>query len=389
METVSKETLQQLSDFQKTNCISIYIPTHKKGKEVNELQDAKLLKNHVQDIKNQLKNNKDIPEDEAIQYLSPLNKLIDDTEFWHHQSHGLAIFLAEDFFEYFRLPYSVEEFSLLSNSFHLEQLIPAYQEEEQYYVLAASLGKVRLFEASLNEIYEVNLPESLPQGAENALSYYDFEKNLQQHSGSMLGGGKEPIYHGHGGDGEFNEAYVKEYFRHLEDSLEQVIEDKSIAVVLASVDYLHPIFKSASKKLKFTEKGLTGNYDKAKPDKIHKESLSVINPKHEALKNELKQKYQQLAGTGKTSYQIDDIAPAAVDGRIDTLFILKGTHKWGFINNEDNSVKLRQDNDSNVLDLVSKSAVETVLNGGHAYFVEKEMLPENVDNAEMAAVFRW
>ncbi|MEK6480490.1 hypothetical protein WJR50_23305 [Catalinimonas sp. 4WD22] len=389
METVSKDKLQQLSDFQSTNCVSIYIPTHKKGKEVNELQDARLLKNHIQNIKNQLKNDKDVPENEAIKYLSPLSKLIDDTEFWHHQSHGLAVFLADDFFEYFRLPYTVNEFSLLSSSFHLEQLVPAYQQGEHYYVLAASLGKVRLFEASLHDIHEVNLPDTLPQGAENALSYYDFEKSLQQHSGSMLGGGKDPIYHGQGGEGGLNEAYVKEYFRHLEDSLDSVLKNKDIPVVLACVDYLHPIFKNASKSLKFTEQGLVGNYDEAKAGDVHQKSVEIFNPKQENIRKQLQEKYQELAGTGKTSYQIDDIAPAAVDGRIDTLFILKGTHKWGYINSEDNSVKLREENDANVQDLVSKAAVETVLNGGHTYFVEKENLPESVDNAEMAAVFRW
>ncbi|WKN30768.1 hypothetical protein PZB74_17575 [Porifericola rhodea] len=390
MERLTKEKLEELSNFQGTNCVSIFIPTHKKGKEVNEMYDAKLLKNHFQSIKNKIKQTKNIDESTVSQYLQPIQKLIDDTGFWHHQKQGLAIFLGQEYFEYFKLPYSVDEFELLGNGFHLEQLVPAYQQEGKYHVLAVSLGQVRFFKATTTDIEEVNLPESLPQGTEEALSYYDFEQSLQQHSGSVLGGGQDPIYHGQGGnDSQKDQAYIKEYFRHLNDALDNVIEDKSIPVILASVDYLHPIFKEANKTLNLTEKGLTGNFDNAKLEDIHNKSKEIFNPEHEAVQKEYMEKYQALAGTGKTSYQIDDIAPAAVDGRIDTLFILKGAHRWGIINNEDNSVNLRDENDPNVHDLVSKAAVETVLNGGHTYFVDREHLPEQVDSAEMAAVFRW
>ena len=36
MNTLNKDDLQKLSKHQSNQCVSIYIPTHRKGKEVNE-----------------------------------------------------------------------------------------------------------------------------------------------------------------------------------------------------------------------------------------------------------------------------------------------------------------------------------------------------------------
>ncbi|WPP50889.1 baeRF7 domain-containing protein [Catalinimonas niigatensis] len=390
MDVLSKEKLEQLAGFQGTNCVSIYIPTHKRGKEVNEQKDAKLLKNHFQAIKNQIKDTKNIAEQTVVNYLKPLLDLIEDAEFWRHQSQGLAVFLGENFFEHYKLPYNVDEYSMLGNGFHLDQLLPAYQQyDDRYYILALSLGKVRLFEAAPHNIEEIDLPERVPQGTNDALSYYDFEKSLQHHSSSPSGGSQNPIYHGQGGEGGFNEAYVKEYFRHLDDALQPIIKDKSRPVVLASVDYLHPIFKETNKSFNLHKDGLTGNFDRVGVHEIHKESLEIMRPQNESLREKSHEKYQEMAGTGMASYQIDDIAPAALNGRIDTLFVVKGTHKWGVIDREKNTVILHEEKKENDKDLVSKAAVDTILNGGNTYFVDREQLPENVEDAEIAAVFCW
>ena len=151
MKTMTKEDLQTLANFSGINCVSIYIPTHKKGHQVNERQDAILLKNHYQQIRQQLKD-KDISENEANQYLAPIKQLIEDSDFWRYQEHGLAVFLGSDYFKYLKLPYSVREFSMLSTSFHLDQIVPMLNKEHPFYILAISLNKVRLLEGSEREI---------------------------------------------------------------------------------------------------------------------------------------------------------------------------------------------------------------------------------------------
>lgn len=410
MDKLTKEDLQQLANFQGNNCVSIYLPTHRKGKEVNESKDARVLKNHFQDIKNQIKNEKGIPENEVLSYLQPISDLIDDGEFWRHQDEGLAVFLGDDFFKYYRLPYPVEEYHMLGSSFYLLPLISFFSDDERYYVLSLSLNGVKLMEANSHQIRPIKGGDYMRKGIEEVYKEYDFEKGMMNQSSSQGGGypgpgtvpkgggGPNPsgnkggaTWHGHGGgtDGNDNDQLVEEYFRNVQDELNELIPNDQVPVVLAGVDRLHPLFKETNKSFNIYEEGIMGNYEQAKPDDLHAMSQKIMQPYLTSLRSKQSEMYQELAGTGKASYDIGDIAPAAIDGRIDTLFVVKGVHKWGYINREDNTVSLNDQSNASSQDLVSKAAVETVLNGGHAFFVDKEELPENVDEAEMAAVFRW
>lgn len=408
MSVLTKEKLEQLATFQGTNCVSIYIPTHRRGKEVNERHDHILLKNHYQEAKNHIKDSKNIPENEVKSYLQPIHQLIEDTEFWRYQEHGLAVFLGNDFFEFFKLPYPVDEYSLVSNSFQLDQLIPLFSGDDLYYILAVSQNKVRLLEATRDSVKEIDTGDTLQQGIIEVYKYYDFEKGFKSQSSSQGGGypgpgtvpkgggGPNPsgnrggaTFHGHGDSPSDNDHLIKEYFRNLNEGLSHFIRNDKTPVVLAAVDYLHPIFKDAAKSFNIYEKGIVGNYERSHPNELHEKSLEILMPYWDEQIQQLRDKYQEMAGTGKASYQIDDIAPAALDGRIDTLFVVKGTHKWGVINREDNSVTLHDEKRENDKDLVSKAAIDTILNGGQAYYVDREQLPEDVEDAELAAVFRW
>nr|WKN36625.1 hypothetical protein K4G66_30135 [Tunicatimonas sp. TK19036] len=388
MKTMRKKDLQALADFKGVNCVSIYIPTHKKGKEVNEGADKILLKNHYQQMRQLLKN-KDISESEANRYLEPIQKLTEDADFWRHQEQGLAVFLGENYFKYIKLPYAAQEFSTLSTSFHLDQIVPLLDDDHPFYILAVSLNKIRLLEGNEQEISEVDIQDLVPEGMDDALSYYEFEKNLQYHSGANRSEPGSPIYHGQGGDGGSEQTYILEYFRRVNDVLDQIVLHKNRPVVLAGVDSLHAIYREANKSLKLADEGIKLNPDRESPTDLHQKATEVLKDYFAEDKQSEMSRYAALAGSGKASYDINEIAPAAVNGRIDALFVVEGTHKWGSINREDNSVQLHDNQQDNDHDLVSKAAVETVLHGGHTYVVKKEALPEEFVDAELAAIFRW
>jgi hypothetical protein len=54
MELIPKEEFTELINYQGSNCISIYIPTHRSGVEVNEKQDAIIFKNALQAVNTEL-----------------------------------------------------------------------------------------------------------------------------------------------------------------------------------------------------------------------------------------------------------------------------------------------------------------------------------------------
>ncbi|MEM9670984.1 MAG: hypothetical protein ACFB15_11240 [Cyclobacteriaceae bacterium] len=103
--------------------------------------------------------------------------------------------------------------------------------------------------------------------------------------------------------------------------LDQIVPDKNRPVVLA-------------------ERGIEQNPDQASPETLNQKTVEALQDYFSEDKQTEMNRYAALAGSGKTSYDIHEIAPAAVDGRIDALFVVEGTHRWDHINQEDNSAQL-------------------------------------------------
>ncbi len=388
MKSITKDQLQELASVGGINCVSIYLPTHQRGKEVNEGKDTIALKNHYQKIRGQIEK-KGFSEQEANAYLQPIRALIDDASFWRHQEQGLAVFLADNYFKTIKLPYSASEFSWLSTSFDLGQLVPLTANNRAFYILGISLNKVRVLEADEHGAEEIDLSARLPEGMEDALSYYDFEKNLQYHSGGSQTGTGGTIFHGQGGDGDKEDAYIAEYFRRVDEALPQVIAHRDRPVVLAAVEEWHPVFRKANTAVEIYSKGITGSPDNLAPPELHRQAKEVLQDYFHQNQQKDHARYTSLMGSAQTSYEIEEIAPAALDGRIEALFVARGAHRWGVIDRSNNEVELTDEPGENAHDLVSKAAVETVLHGGRAYLVDAEELPETVDEAVLAAIFRY
>lgn len=390
MRPISLSEIQHLNDIKKDNLISIYLDTHRYGKEVNEYQDAKNLKSALQQTSANLKD-KDISDDKIDNLLQPAYKLVEDNDFWHHQLDGLAIFIAEDFFEYHRLPYQVHNICLVSNRFLLKPLLYSYSDNNIYYILTLSLEKVRLLEATEYGIHELDLEKILPEGVNEVLSYYQFEQSLQMRSQQVGSQGNDKIYHGQGGGKVDTTPYIKEYFRKVNDELSRFFPSSSTSqIVLAGVEYLIPIFKEVSSIGSIADGFIKGNHDETKPGELHQKANEIMMPYQKELRNNRVAKYNQLAGSGNTSYNLEEIVKASVNGRIEALFVAKDASKWGKLGVENGpKVEIHQEYQEDDNDLVDISAVNTILNSGEAYFVEKDQIPEDTVDADLAAIFRY
>ena len=141
--TFQKSDFERISNINKSTCFSFYMPTHIKGKEVREGQDRILFKNQIQKIKSHLEDEDKKP-GEINKYLAPLNELLEDHNFWEHQSNSLAVFVTEDFVKHFRVPMEIDETFVVDDQFYLKPLAPLVSgESHSIWVFAVSLEKAR------------------------------------------------------------------------------------------------------------------------------------------------------------------------------------------------------------------------------------------------------
>src|SRR5688572_5803300 len=94
MNILNRTDLQELIEQTGEWCISLYMPTHPIGSE--QQQNPIRLKNLLTQVKKDLsESGLRRPDIEGL--LRPAEELLLDSDFWQHQSEGLAIFLSNDF----------------------------------------------------------------------------------------------------------------------------------------------------------------------------------------------------------------------------------------------------------------------------------------------------
>jgi hypothetical protein len=98
-------------------------------------------------------------------------------------------------------------------------------------------------------------------------------------------------------------------------------------------------------------------------------------------------KFNELIHTQKASYEIDVIVNAALNGKIDTLFIEEGGDVFGIYDKKDNEVSIDEKHEINNVSLANLAAVQTFEQEGEVYFLPPEQMP--VKESPMNAVFRY
>ena len=96
---------------------------------------------------------------------------------------------------------------------------------------------------------------------------------------------------------------------------------------------------------------------------------------------------RDLSSYGKTSFDLNDIIPAAIDGRIDVLFIQNEKDKFGLYDKVNRSLIVDENIKTNQASLYNLAAVQTWLKGGHVYLVEKDEMP--LERTSINALFRY
>src|ERR1051325_7510518 len=121
MDILNPTELRTLITQQGKWCVSLYMPTHRVGRE--QQQDPVRLKNLLAKAEANLLAN-GLRRPKVQQLMQPAEELLGDKDFWQQQSDGLAIFLTNDFSVKYRLPRAFEELLIINKSFHVKPLFP-------------------------------------------------------------------------------------------------------------------------------------------------------------------------------------------------------------------------------------------------------------------------
>ena len=377
-----RDDLAELAAHRGT-CISIYLPTHRKGPEIE--QDPIRLKNLLTRAERELAA-RELEEDRIRALMKPARRLLDDDDFWRHQSDGLAVLLNGDTERVFRLPISFSERAHVADHFYLKPLLPLLTQGSRFYVLALSRGEVRLLAASLCHCAEIELDEAVPRSLADALGYDWEQRSLQFHGQRRGGSRREKIFHGHGAGTDDRESELRRFLEVLDRGLRQTLSETGIPMVLAGVDEVTSLFRQLSSYPQLLEESVVGNPDDLSNEQLHERALEVVRPVFDSERQAAAGRFAERLGTGKASDRLAEVLDAAHEGRIEALFVPRGREVWGRYDPRRRELMRLEAPQDDAEELLDHAAMQCLATGATVYAVEPDAMP---GGGEIAAVYRY
>jgi len=369
-----------------TPCISIYIPTYRAGNlQEDKLRFKNALSEAVQQLMdNQLFSAEKMNKEAAQDYLEPAYTLLEDENFWKNLSDGLVVFLGENEFVYEVTPIDFKPLVYVHNHYYLCPLLPLLNKNNRFFVLALSQNEVRFFEGTDTSITPVIIGDLVPDGINEVLNEENVSSNLQGRSS----GKGTTVYHGHGGGKDDKNENLKKYFRAIDEGLMKMLHDENAPLVLYSVDSQIPIYKEVSNYPYIFEASISGNPESEDPVLIHEKVWSVIANHFSKQTQSDIDIFNYSMAKDKASCSIHDIVPAAINGKVDTIFMdKKAGILWGNYHAKSNTMELHSTRQPDSTCLFNQVVVATFLNGGTIYNIPLAEMPN--DKSSINASFRY
>lgn len=367
METITATTMKTLVDHASDSSVSVYMPTHRRGKEVQ--QDPILLRNLLDRAREELTET-GTRSSVARDLLGPARELTDESGFWQHQEEGLALFLAPGQMETFRLPRSFEPFVNVASVFHVKPLWPIIG-GDLFYILALSRNEIRLWWSDRYLIGDVDLPADTPRSLAEALWFDDTEKQLQHHVASRSGRDRGvAVFHGHGGADESDVAKLEQYLRAVDRGVRTLIDPVSPLVIAGAVE-IASRYRNLSRHPSVVHQIVEGNPEHSSPNDLRRRAVGIVEPLMAAEAQAAADTF--LASGERALTSVEETVTAALAGRVDTLFIPIGVQVWGCI--EDGTVTMHEERLAGDRDLLDLAGAATWSARGTVYARQPDDIP--------------
>ncbi len=386
MAFITPTDFHALAEAEGEACVSIYVPTHVGGPETRE--DPIAYKNALAEAEAQL-TEVGIRTADTHARFEPLHELYDDVDFWQHQGPGTGVFLVGDEVRGYRVPFEVPTLTVTGPQPHVVPLLPLISRGARYYLLALSKRSVRLFEGRPYGIREMDV-EDLPENFEEATRWDDPERQLQFHTETPQTprGDRAAMFHGQGvgTDDARRKEPTFEFCHAVARAVQNVLADHEAPLVLAATDPLVGLYREANLYDHLHEEVVQGNPDRRSAADLHRDAARILKPCFEACRRQAVDQYKSRAGGQEASDDVETIVTAAHDGRIESLLVSLGDHRWGRFDPEARSVEVHPERQPGDEDLLNRAAVGAYRAEAALFGVPPEEMP---DGAVAAATLRW
>jgi hypothetical protein len=383
MKIFDKDQFIELSKKSGYPFISIYTPTSRLS--TNAYKDDKThFKNQLQEVESRMNNEKGFAWKETERILKPGYQLLDNPEFWEHNSDMLAVFLQDGEIDIFQLPLEITESShFIGSKPMVLPMIPELSDDGHYYLLVLNLDNIYLYEVSRNGILEIDEREIRS-------SFTDEEEVRGDKGFQARGGGAGSQFHGHSENSdEERKKRLLNFFHKVDNKLVPLLNRNPLPLYLAGVEYLAPIYREANSYGYLKEGKITGAFNHNDMLILHAKSWEVAAPYFEKERLSRKESFGSYLVNGLAINNDKlKLIKAALTGAVDTLLVDKDhEHLWGTYDESAHQIVLSETQEPGMHCLIDEAAARVIDFKGKVYVVETDMMPE--ESSAIAGILRY
>lgn len=379
---LSREELRPLAEARGDACVSIAMPTHEVGAEVQ--QDRIRLGNLLSEATTKLEQQGLTPAD-AERVLAPTRALEDDTEFWNHGRPGLVLLLSEAESHVFKVPRAVEPMCWVGPRYRTTPLL-SLVEDDRFAVLALSASSVRLFIADRGELRQQPQGD-IPHRLEDVVGYQTEEASVQWHTRSSAGPGRSPaVYHGHGVGHDDQNHERTAFVRRVAEAVIDQLPRRDMPVVVAAVERTVAELRQHAAGLKLTPEAVQGDPEDMNLASLHAAAWACAEPVLKQPVERARQRVGDQMGTERVSTKLASVLRAALEGRVDLLLVAPDATRWGRFDSATGDVEAHDDARAGDDDLVDLAVTLALARGAEVHMVERDQLP---GDGQLAALYRY
>jgi hypothetical protein len=267
----TKSEIKLLRSYKGPIYISIYAQyiTSSQPGNTSRIQFKNLLKEARQLLSTDGLRNHEIDD-----VLQPATKLLDGEEFRLNYEHSLALFIGQDFFRYYRLPFDdIKPSVSIGKEFKIKPLLRLFKNNLPYYVLTLSYNGAQLLKG---DNYNIKQSRKFPSMLK-ALNIDELPNERQLHMvASIKEGRRSEKYHGQYNENEVNKDMLLNYFRQIDHKINTVIKNKKIPLIIAGVDYLLPLYRQVNTYIHILDDEIIGSIEHISIDAIRQQICDMV-----------------------------------------------------------------------------------------------------------------
>ncbi|MFW6351684.1 MAG: hypothetical protein ACOC2E_04805, partial [Bacteroidota bacterium] len=180
---------------------------------------------------------------------------------------------------------------------------------------------------------------------------------------------------------------IMKYLRAVNDGMIKMLHDQKAPLLVAGVEYIVAMYKEANTYHFLKDEFIAGNPEQESPVLLHQKAKELLKDHFNSTRKEKLAAFEKALSDKRASYKEEEVIPAAVNQRVDTLFVKNREEMYGTFDREKNDITEDNEKTEYNAGLLNMAVIHTILNGGEVFLLEADEMPE--PESKLNALFRF